>query len=332
MLINHRILSGILFVLTQKIQEPWRYHLFGVVTDSGLLPLVLPYKASLDRPMFSEMSFKCRSSTSLSSHTLVQSSNDSMTTLLPSRPEKAAGLGMYASRYSARSFLSPRPSLSSIRSQAPMGLLPPPSQLPPLPAYFPDRYRNGSTMHKAVNPPKRGLREKTVRIVPPSPPLSAANLAAFNKSQESLSSVYSRDISGEKDSPRPHQRQRTLEASRRYSSSSTATLKRSLLGAMRLARDPAIVVGPRVSSEGSSSEIDDALTLQARLPSVKPVNGFENVGKRACSSQKMASDYQKLHLVDEDKTTDGLAFNPLNVHKTRDSANLFQSHLVKAVA
>ncbi|KAK3051053.1 hypothetical protein LTR09_007803 [Extremus antarcticus] len=141
-----------------------------------------------------------------------------------------------------------------------------------------------TAMYKAVHPPRRPARpddvkkQKSVRIVPPSPALSTANLEAYNKSAESLSSVYSRSISGDKHGSRSSA---TLTAGiRSYNSGSTATVKESPLGAMRLASDPDVVMmakESRRSMDGSDSDIDDAATLQARLPSVKAVSDFGDV-------------------------------------------------------
>ncbi|KAK3115984.1 hypothetical protein LTR53_004156, partial [Teratosphaeriaceae sp. CCFEE 6253] len=98
-----------LFILMHKISAPFTCHLFGLVKEQSLLPLMLPYKVSAEH---SEMSFKCRSSSSLSSRTLVPSRNTSTSQLLPSCPEKAVfGLGIYAPKQYTPSFLTPRPSL-----------------------------------------------------------------------------------------------------------------------------------------------------------------------------------------------------------------------------
>ena len=336
-LIHHRITSVVLFVLMHRVKEPFGCHLLGTIKAQSLLPLILPYKTSTQRAIFSEMSFKCRSSTSLSSDTLVPSFRDSTTALLPAHPEKVVGLGIYASKISKTSFLAPRPSLSSIQSHATSAPLPPSSPVPPLPAYFPEKYRTGSAMHKAVYPPRRPPRpersksERTVRIVPPSPALSIANLEAYNKSVESLSSVYSRSISGEKDSHKPSQRPGFLtDGSRTYSSSSTATVKKSSLGAMRLAEDPDVVVVAeerlRQSSEGSDSEIDDATTLQAKLPSVKAVSDFGDV--QNWTSRGTQQSQQK----EEGRHTRRQGFAALTIRKTRDSASIFQSHAIEAIA
>ena len=329
-----------LFVLLQKAHDPFRAHLFGIVKEQALLPLMLPYK-SADRPMFSEMSFKCRSSSSVSSRTLVPSFSDSTTNLLPFRPEKAVGLGIYTPKSYAASFLTPRPSLSSIRSHTTVSSLPPPSSpLPPLPAYFPEEYRKDSAMHRALHPPRqsgtleRSRSSRTVRIVPPSPSLSASNLAAFNKSNESLSSVYSRSISGEKhSSPRPT----ISDGSRSFSSGSTATVKRSPLGAMRLADRPDVVVmaeeKSRTSSEGSDSTIDDAATLQAMLPSVKAVSEFDEIDTWQASRQAPTTSFdQRPAMLNENGNLQRLDFTPLTIRKTRDSAALFSCQMVQSMA
>lgn len=288
--------------------------------------------------MFSEMSFKCRSSATLSSTTLVPAFDESTASLLPKQPEKAVGLGIYTSRSSMPTFLAPRPSLSSIRSHASIHLPPPTSPLPPLPAYFPDRYTMGSAMHKAIHPlqrpqrPTRRPSEHTVRLVPPSPALSIANLAAFNKSAESLSSVYSRSVSGERYNPRTLPRRGALAAgSRTTSSSSTVTVKRSPLGIMRLASDPEIIVSEqeryrRSSNVSYDSDIDDAATLQARLPLVKTVSDFGEVSSWPASgrdeSDVATKCYQKSYEIclGEMRKVD---FTPLNVRRTRDSAGMF---------
>ena len=83
-------------ICISKVQEPYRCHLLGINKEPALLPLVLPYQAH-NRTKYSEMSFKCRSSASLSTTTLVashESSCDSLYKLYPTRPEKAYGLGI----------------------------------------------------------------------------------------------------------------------------------------------------------------------------------------------------------------------------------------------
>ena len=341
MLIVFRLVSLALFIVACKIDDPFRAHLYGVTKEGALLPLILPYKTSMQRPMFSEMSFKCRSSTSLSSHTLVPSF-DSTSSLLASKPEKVVGLGIYAPNTSAAAFLAPRPLLSSIRTHTTIGTIPPLSPLPPLPAYFPAKYRKGSVMHKAIYPPKRPQRpersksERTVRIVPPSPALSATNLEMHNNSAESLSSVYSRSTSGEKHSPRAVQRPVQLtDGSRSYSSGSTVTIVKSPLGAMRLADRPDVVLmgkSSRVSSASSTdTEIDDVATLQAKLPSVKAVSEFGDVQAWDRSSRPL-NDVQNDGCDRFKEDPKQRARLPRLVRKTRDSGSMFQCSSIKALA
>lgn len=334
-----RMVSLALFISTHKTEEPFRAHLFGVIKEQALLPLVLPYKASKQPVMFSEMSFKCRSSASLSSHTLVPSC-DSTTTLLPTKPEKVVGLGIYAPKVS-RTFLTPRPSLTTLRTHTNIGSAPPSSPLPPLPAYFPEKYRKGSTMHNAVYPPRRpqgperSKSERTVRIVPTSPALSITNLAMHNNSVESLSSVYSRSISGEKRNTREVRRPAGVtDGSRSYSSGSTATIVKSPLGAMRLADWPDVIVmnkSSRVSSEDSATEIDDVVTLEAMLPSVKAVSEFGDVQTWKARSKALESE----HNGDDGPYGEQLRLRswiPLRMPKTRDNGSVFKSGGLKSLA
>ncbi|TKA76974.1 hypothetical protein B0A55_04918 [Friedmanniomyces simplex] len=300
--------TSVLFVLMHKTFDPFRCHLFGVTKQPNLLPLMLPYKIAPGHAIFSEMSFKCRSSSSLSSHTLVPSQHNSMSHLLPSCPEKAAfGLGIYAPKQSAPSFLTPRPSLQSIRTHTTMSSLPPPSSpLPPLPAYFPEKYRQSSAMQKAIYPPRsqqpyqlrRSQSSKTVRMVPPSPALSASNLAAFNRTPS--------------------------ESSRSFSSGSAATLVSSPLGAMRRAANPNTIVLPGSRSgscgEEAESEIDDAVTLQAKLPAVKAVSEFGEVEGCPLGRQVPMSYCHRTAQLDEKGMLRRMDFTPLTIRKTRDSA------------
>ncbi|KAK0900896.1 hypothetical protein LTR91_009480 [Friedmanniomyces endolithicus] len=321
----------VLFVLMHKTSDPFRCHLFGITKEPMLLPLMLPYKSAPGHTAFSEMSFKCRSSSSLSSHTLIPSRSNSLSHLIPSCPEKAAfGLGIYAPKQSTRSFLAPRPSLQSIRTHTTISSLPPPSSpLPPLPAYFPERYRQPSAMQKAIYPPRsqqpyqlaRSQSGRTVRMVPPSPALSASNLAAFNRSTESLSSVYSRSISGE--TRHPEGPGALSESSRSFSSGSAATLVKSPLVAMRRAADPNTIVMPGSKSGSCSddfeSEVDDAATLQAKLPSVKAVSEFGEVENWPLGRQVPMSYCQRTTVMDEKGVLRRLDFTPLTIGKTRGS-------------
>ena len=170
-------------------------------------------------------------------------------------------------------------------------------------------------------------------MVPPSPALSLANLAAFNKSAESLSSVYSRSISGEKRSPRPAP---LSDTGRSYSSGSTATVVKSPLGAMRRADDPETVVMPtlmsRSSSESSGSDIDDAATLQAKLPSIKATSEFGEVECWRAGRQEHVSYDQRAWEMGQDGMQRRLECTPLVIRKTRDSASMFSSRDVVAIA
>jgi hypothetical protein len=150
--------------------------------------------------MFSEMSFKCRSTTSFasSSYTLTDPNSDPLYTLYPTRPEKAYGLGIYAPKKSnassssasasssfstAASFLTPRPSLKTLRNHAslagprPLHLhsksYPTTSSahtpLPPIPTYNPEKYKNF--------PPLQHLHSyKKSSSGPPPPPRRAYTL------------------------------------------------------------------------------------------------------------------------------------------------------------
>lgn len=242
-----------LFVLVLKTTDPYLAHLAGVNKPQALLPLRLPYKAA-DRPMFSEMSFKCRSTSSFSSYTLVDPSEDTLYTLYPTRPEKAYGLGIYTPKTSAASFLTPQPSLKAIRSQASLGHRPTQSSpLPPLPVYHPEKYKNMPAMHRSLPPPRRAYTLKrrgskgTLRIVPYSSTTQTSKAVALEKkpSKESLSSVYSRSVSGA--SPEPHTLPGPLEYSRRNKgTSSTLAVRRSPLSTMRVASNGYPVILPKV--------------------------------------------------------------------------------------
>lgn len=159
-------------------------------------------------------------------------------------------------------------------------------------------------MHQAVHParrpqhPERRPSDRTVRVVPPSPPLSVANLQALNQSAESLSSVYSQRISGERRAGALQRPGGLKSSSRSSSSSSTATVRKSPLGIMRLASEPDIIVVERTNSRQSSistvdSDIDDAATLQARLPSTRADCGVGEVSDGAAEGIISSRYYQR---------------------------------------
>lgn len=201
---SRRITSIALFIIDLKTTEPYHAHLLGIIKPPALIALTLPYRISV-RPMFSEMSFKCRSTSSFSSYTLVGPNEDTLYTLYPTRPEKAYGLGIYAPKASSTpSFLTNRPSLRSIRSQAPLGVRPlDSSPLPPLPVFGPEKYNKTPAPQKDAAAPRpectlrRNGSRKLLRAVHRSPKFPVMDRAV---SSESLSSVYSRSISGDKHS------------------------------------------------------------------------------------------------------------------------------------
>lgn len=95
---------------------------------------------------------------------------------------------------------------------------------------------------------------------------------------------------------------------------------------MRLASDPDIVVGSQdnnrsSASSDSDSDIDDAATLQARLPSVKPISDFGEFSSWEGEGHVSAQFYQKSYTIciGEMREVD---FTPLNVRRTRDSASI----------
>lgn len=213
---NLRLASATLFVLLDRVDGPFRCHLLGIAEEHRLLPLFLPYHKTAKLAMRSEMSFKCRSSTSVESEALQPQRSTSerldlaprnvSAKLLPPNPKNALGLGIYTSRTCLPpSILTPWPSsMTPVRSIASAHLVPPPpaSPLPPTPAYVPYKYQAPRTPQSATHPPQRPARPARTRsfmIVPitkPSPALMKLHLAAL-KRNDSASSMYSRSTSGE---------------------------------------------------------------------------------------------------------------------------------------
>lgn len=167
------------------------------------------------------------------------------------------------------------------------------------------------------------------------------------------SSVYSRSISGDTHSARgtPQPRRpgalqpdgRSLSSGSSSSTLTGGTVKKSPLGVMRLASDPDVVftsqsndfklqdhhirAGSVESSTSSNSEINDAATLQRRLPSVKAVSTFgeplswtstEGQEKGSKEQGKAKHYYQRSYelCMGEMQKTD---FAPLNARRTRGS-------------
>lgn len=230
--------------------------------------------------MFSEMSFKCRSTSSFSTYTLVDPNEDTLYTLYPTRPEKAYGLGIYAPKSSTPSFLTPRPSLKNIRSQTSLGRRPlESSSLPPLPVYNPEKYRKTSTVQNMPPKPRRAytLRrddsQGTLRAVPRSPAL------VKSASNDSLSSVYSRSVSGDKHTPVLDTPAVMNQQDRDVRSCDTSTVRHNPF--RRMPSKTRQYQRPQAPSLGNRSRFGDtragAPVAQSRLPLTREVSDFGNV-------------------------------------------------------
>ena len=252
--------------------------------------------------MFSEMSFKCRSTSTFSSYTISEPDEDILYKLYPTRPEKAYGLEIYAPETSTANFLTPRPSLRTIRSQASFGPQPlKSSPVPPLPVYDPQKYKDMPAMQKITNAPKRmyTLRRKNsqrpLRSLPyaPAPPSDKPHSFDRKVSKESLSSIYSRSVSG--DSPDPSRRPIVIRASSRQLRPSTAL---TTPGHIPLNSKPQVsgfggVDRPRLPSRIRNNCIGqttaDDVHAQSRLPIVRAVSTFGNVqdweSARTCNAK-----------------------------------------------
>lgn len=240
--------------------------------------------------MFSDMSFKCRSTSTFSSYTIAEPDEDILYKLYPTRPEKAYGLGIYAPKTSTANFLAPRPSLRKIRSHASFG--PPPlesSPVPPLPVYDPEKYRNLPAMQKITAPPKRVYmlrRNHSRRLLrsgqdDSTPWKEKPEALDRSVSKESLSSVYSRSLSG--DSPDPSCRPVCRKASGQPLNAYAvlATGGHNFLNGNQPAAGPVTVDGHRLQSklrqDYSSQTIDVSIDRPSRLPVVRAVSTFGNV-------------------------------------------------------
>lgn len=67
-------------------------------------------------------------------------------------------------------------------------------------------------------------------------------------------------------------------------------------------------------------EINDAATLQAKLPTVRAVSTFGAVEEWSCGSKARAHYYQRLIKSNEAGCRRTLSFRPLMIRKTRNSA------------
>ena len=256
--------------------------------------------------MFSDMSFKCRSTSTFSSYTIAEPDEDILYKLYPTRPEKAYGLGIYAPKTSTANFLAPRPSLRTIRSHASFG--PPPlksSPVPPLPVYDPEKYRNLPAMQKITAPPKRvyTLRRNNSRRPLRSgqhdstPSNNKPKALERSVSKESLSSVYSRSLSG--DSPDPSSRPVCRKASGQPLNASAVlqTGGHNFLNGNQPGAGPGTVDGHRLQSKPrqdcSSQTIDVSIDRPSRLPIVRAVSAFGNVQDwgtaKACDTKSVRS-------------------------------------------
>ncbi|KAF2721059.1 hypothetical protein K431DRAFT_346568 [Polychaeton citri CBS 116435] len=218
-----------LFILLLKSSDPFSCHLFGTVQEPRDL-FVQPSYPILKRSKYSEGSFKCRTSASLESERATlpcvvmppplpptTQQMRKLSSLLPTRPDSASfGLGIYSQQHQQRHqkqqqqpqptqprFLTPRPSLHSIRSSTSLSRPPsilPPDPMPPLPVYLQQTYKRTPTaMLTAVHPPRRPNRpehdvsDRSLRVIHPSPqPMQHTN------SISSVTSIYSQTPTGER--------------------------------------------------------------------------------------------------------------------------------------
>jgi hypothetical protein len=240
--------------------------------------------------MFSEMSFKCRSTSTFSSYTLPEPNEDTLYTLYPTRPEEAYGLGIYAPKASVASFLTPRPSLRTIRSQASFGHRPlKSSSVPPLPVYDPEKHKDKLTMQKASQLPRRvyTLRRKSsqrgaLRAAQCSPlPMDdkpKPRTLDRSVSGESLSSIYSRSVSG--DSPDLSHRSVFGKSIGRHPNVSTVstTVGPNYLNVTRAGARFGAVHQPRSQSRLRQDYLSRTADIPTtRLPVVRAVSDFGSV-------------------------------------------------------
>ena len=150
--------------------------------------------------MFSEMSFKCRSTTSFSSssYTLTDPNSDPLYTLYPTRPEKAYGLGIYApkrsnastssasaSSFSSASFLTPRPFLKTLRNHA--------SLAGPRPLHLHSKsYPTTSSAHSPL-PPGSDLQPGEIQKLPAAASAFLQEILFFRPAATSSPCLYAEE-------------------------------------------------------------------------------------------------------------------------------------------
>lgn len=297
----------------RRVSGANRCHLLGIVPEHKLLPLFLAHKERALRAMPSEMSFKCRSSTSISTKAMAsrEAEHEPMPVVteswLPPKPTKP---DISCSKASVPpSLLHARPSTSSIRSHTSLYLPPPPaSPLPPLPAYLPNRLHAGSTMHRAIYPPRSFSRPVPVRssrsddtldLLPPPPvALSSANLAVLSRRRASFSSIYSRDTTGESQVlPKANPLPSLTSSSRSSSSGSVSTIQQSPVSTTTLEHQPRSKMsfdsstGSAANTRSLSSECNTVLSfepvapLQIRKSTVQPQSALEQKLRQYAESQ-----------------------------------------------
>lgn len=262
-----------LSILVHNTTAPFACHLFGISRTEESLPLREPYRVSHEKAMFSEMSFKCRSSFSPSTCSLSQDA--SWPGLLPIQSDKAHGLGIFAPDYQRSSTLTPAPSPSSPPGHAklevacalPSPSLPPSLALPPQPCHTPSSAQRAL---RSLDRPLIQSRTKAVGgVVPASPNFSFPNVQSRQRhtSYNSLASDYSQTSIDERQLA-PLKSVRTLDADGPVSPAKSPSSAVWMVAHMH---DSADLVEEQQGD--SDDEIDDAVTLQRRLRSVR--NGLE---------------------------------------------------------
>lgn len=200
-----------------------------------------------------------------------------------------------------------------------------------------------------MSPSSSSRGKTTVRVVPPSPALSLANLEAWGKGRESLSSVYSRSISGESRGPgagQEHGVQRRLgwlsETGRTVDEGgSVVSVRRgvggsgtAVVGVERLGVGGGEVRGGDVEDDvddDGDSSIDDGVALRARLKGLESAEeGWrDEAGWRGMGDGNRLMSYElRVNEKDAEGRLRRLDFTPLHVRKTRGSGAKFGGGVV----